>query len=251
MVTVAQFGRASAGEAESCGFKSRRPPMENISLKLAIQKNGRLTRETIGLLNESGLLFDEYNQSSFSTCSNFPLELIYMRDDDIPNYVEKGAVDLGVVGQNILNESNKFVKNIIGLNFGFCSLSIAVPEQSNIKKMAQLKNTKIVTSYPNSTKEYFKKKNISANIISVSGSVEITPALGMADAIVDLVATGRTLALNNLRVIEKIYDSQAILIAGNKTNLSDKKQILMQKLIKRFKKVLSGNSLLSVEKLII
>lgn len=225
--------------------------MKNDNLKLAIQKNGRLTCETINLLCESGLEFDVCKQNSFSTCSNFPLEIVYVRDDDIPNYVESGAVDLGVVGQNILYESNKRVTNIIGLNFGFCSLSIAIPEESNIKKIEELKNARIFTSYPNSSKKYFKKKNVPVNIVSVSGSVEITPALGIADAIVDLVATGRTLALNNLKVIEKIYNSQAALIVGNKNNLSVEKQILMQKLIKRFKKVLSGISLSPVEKLFI
>ena len=225
--------------------------MKNNNLKIAVQKNGRLTRETINLLYESGLEFDVYKQDLFSSCRNFPLDILYLRDDDIPNYVERGAVDLGVVGQNILFESNNRVISIVGLNFGFCSLSIAVPEESNIKKIEQIKNTKIVTSYPNSTKEYFKKKNIPVNIIVVSGSVEITPALGMADAIVDLVATGRTLALNDLRIIEKIYDSQAMLIAGSKNNLSKKKQILMQKLINRFKRVISGISSLPVKKLII
>lgn len=225
--------------------------LNNINLKLAVQKNGRLTQETINLLYEAGLEFDVYKQSLFSSCRNFPLDILYLRDDDIPNYVERGAVDLGVVGQNILYESNKRVTNIIGLNFGFCSLSIAIPEESNIKKIEQLKDARIVTSYPNATKEYFKKKNIPVNIIAVSGSVEIAPALGLADAIVDLVTTGRTLALNDLRIIEKIYDSQAILIAGSKNNLSEEKQILMQKLIDRFKKVLSGISSLPVGKLII
>ena len=212
--------------------------MKNGNLKLAIQKDGRLTRETINLLYESGLEFDVYKQSLFSSCRNFPLNILYLRDDDIPNYVERGAVDLGVVGQNIIYESNNCVTNIIELNFGFCSLSIAVPEESNIKKIEQLENAKIATSYPNSTKEYFIKKNIPVNIIAVTGSVEITPALGIADAIADLVATGRTLALNDLRVIGKIYDSQAMLIAGSKNNLSEEKQILMQKLVKRFKKII-------------
>ncbi len=212
--------------------------MKNGNLKLAIQKNGRLTDDAVSFLRSSGLQFENYKQKLFSSCRNFPLEIVYVRDDDIPDYVGSGAVDLGVVGQNILYESNNYVTNIIGLNFGFCSLSIAVPEESNIKKVEQLKNTKIATSYPNSTKEYFKKKNISVKIIAVSGSVEIIPALGMADAIVDLVATGRTLALNDLRVIEKIYNSQAMLIAGSKNNLSEEKQILMQKLIKRFKKLI-------------
>ena len=208
------------------------------NLKLAVQKNGRLTKETMNLLYETGFEFDVYKQGLFSSCYNFPLDILYLRDDDIPSYVESGVVDLGIVGQNILCEVNKSVRSIIGLNFGFCSLSIAIPEESNIKKIEQLKNARIATSYPNSTKEYFKKKNIPVNIIVVSGSVEIIPALGMADAIVDLVATGRTLALNDLRVIKKIYNSQAMLIAGSKNNLSEEKQILMQKLIKRFKKLI-------------
>ena len=221
------------------------------NLKLAVQKNGRLTNETMNLLYEAGFEFDVYKQGLFSSCRNFPLDILYLRDDDIPSYVESGVVDLGIVGQNILCEVNKSVKSIIGLNFGFCSLSIAIPEESNIKKIKQLNNAKIATSYPNSTKEYFKKKNILVNIITVSGSVEITPALGMADGIVDLVSTGRTLALNNLIVIEKIYDSQAMLIVGNKNNLQPKKQILMQQLINRFKKVLSGISSISVKKIIL
>ncbi|MFA6080821.1 MAG: ATP phosphoribosyltransferase [Patescibacteria group bacterium] len=225
--------------------------MKNTNLKLAIQKNGRLTFDTINLLCESGLKFNIDKRYSFASCLNFPMEIVYVRDDDIPNYVERGVVDLGVVGQNILYETKRNVTNIIDLNFGFCSLSIAIPEKSNVKKIEQLKNAKITTSYPNSTKEYFTKKNIPINIISVTGSVEITPALGMADAIVDLVATGRTLALNNLKVIEKIYDSQAVLITGAENIGCEKKQILMQKLIKRFKKILSGISLLPVEKIIL
>ena len=225
--------------------------MKNTNLKLAIQKNGRLTEDAVNFLRSAGLQFENYKQKLFSSCRNFPLEIVYVRDDDIPDYVESGAVDLGIVGQNILNESNKDVKNIMNLNFGICSLSIAIPENSDVKVVKQLINARIFTSYPNSTKKYFKKKNIPVNIIAVSGSVEITPALGIADAIVDLVATGRTLALNDLRIIEKIYDSQAILITGSKNNLSEEKQILMQKLINRFKKVLSGISSLPVEKLII
>lgn len=225
--------------------------MKNGNLKLAVQKNGRLTRETINLLYETGFEFDFYKQGSFSSCRNFPLDILYLRDDDIPSYVESGVVDLGIVGQNILCEVNKSVRSIIGLNFGFCSLSIAIPEESNIKKIKQLNNAKIATSYPNSTKEYFKKKNIPINIVVVSGSVEITPALGMADGIVDLVSTGRTLALNKLKIIEKIYDSQATLIVGSSNNLPPEKLILMQELISRFKKVLYTIPSLSVEKLII
>lgn len=212
--------------------------MKDTNLKLAIQKNGRLTGDAVSFLRSAGLQFKNYNQKLFSKCKNFPLEIVFVRDDDIPDYVQSGAVDLGVVGQNIYYESNKNVLNILELNFGFCSLSVAIPKKSPIKKIEQLKNTKIFTSYPNSARKYFKEKNIPVRITAVSGSVEVAPALGMADAIVDLVASGRTLALNNLKVIEKIYDSQATLITGKQNNLSKEKQILMQELIKRFKKII-------------
>lgn len=225
--------------------------MKNKNLKLAIQKNGRLTKDSVDILRAAGLQFENYNQKLFSKCKNFPLEIVFVRDDDIPDYVQSGAVDLGVVGQNVYYESNKDVLNILELNFGFCSLSVAIPKKSQIKKIEQLKNTKIFTSYPNSARKYFKEKNIPVKITAVSGSVEVAPALGMADAIVDLVASGRTLALNNLRIIEKIYDSQAILITGKKNNLSMEKQILKKDLISRFKNVMSEISLLQVEKLIL
>lgn len=212
--------------------------MTNNKIKLAIQKNGRLTEETVSFLKSAGLEFENYRQRLFSSCRNFPMEIVYVRDDDIPDYVESGAVDLGIVGQNILYESNKRVVNIQKLCFGFCSLSIAIPKKSRIKKIEQLKNARIVTAYPNSAQEYFREKNIPVKVTTLSGSVEIAPALGIADAIVDLVSTGRTLTLNKLKMFKKIYNSQAMLIKGVKNNLSPRKQILMKKLIERFKKIL-------------
>lgn len=212
--------------------------MKNGNLKLAIQKDGRLTEDAVSFLRSAGLQFENYKQKLFSSCRNFPLEIVYVRDDDIPDYVESGAVDLGIVGQNLINEIKPKVKKLLNLRYGFCSLCLAVPKESTIKSTKDLSNKIIATSYPNSTKYFFEKQNIKVNVIKINGSVEIAPALGMADAIVDLVATGRTLALNDLRVIEKIYNSQAMLIAGSRNNLSEEKQILMQKLIKRFKKLI-------------
>jgi len=212
--------------------------MEKLILRLAIQKNGRLTEETIGFLKQSGLEFEISNQRLYSYCKNFPLKIIFIRDDDIPFYVKSGVIDLGIVGQNILYENGNFTKYIIKLNFGLCSLSVAVPKRTSVKKLIQLKNARIATSYPNSTTAYFKKRNIPVRIITVKGSVEITPALGVSDAIVDLVGTGRTLKLNDLRVIEKIYDSQAVVITEKISSFSIYKKILIKKLLNRFRKFL-------------
>lgn len=213
--------------------------MNNENLKLAIQKEGRLTEETLQFLWKAGLEFESYKQKLFSSCRNFPLEILYVRDDDIADYVSKGTVDLGIVGQNILNEERPKVKKLLNLKYGFCSLIIAVPKEAEIKNIKELKNKTIATSYPISTRKFFKESNIPIEIVNISGSLEITPALGIADAIVDLTATGSTLALNDLRIITKIYDSEAILIANKKTLLNGKKDLL-GKLSIRFKGVLSA-----------
>jgi len=216
--------------------------MINNKLKLAIQKNGRLTEETVGFLRSSGLEFESYQQRLFSTCRNFPLEIVYVRDDDIPDYVESGAVDLGVVGQNLINETRPNVKKLLNLRYGFCSLSLAIPKESTIKSVKDLDNKTIATSYPSSTEYFFKKRNIKVNIIKIKGSVEITPILGIASAIVDLVSTGSTLTLNDLRIIEKLYDSEAVLLANPLSLKNEKKTKEIDKLLIRFKGVLSAKN---------
>ena len=216
--------------------------MANNKLKLAIQKNGRLTEETVGFLRSSGLEFESYQQRLFSTCRNFPLEIVYVRDDDIPDYVESGAVDLGVVGQNLINETRPNVKKLLNLRYGFCSLSLAIPKESTIKSVKDLDNKTIATSYPSSTEYFFKKRNIKVNIIKIKGSVEITPILGIASAIVDLISTGSTLTLNDLRIIEKLYDSEAVLLANPLSLKNEKKTKEIDKLLIRFKGVLSAKN---------
>lgn len=209
------------------------------NLKLAIQKEGRLTDETLEFLRKSGLEFESYKQRLFSSCRNFPLEILYVRNDDIPDYVASGTVDLGIVGQNILNEERPKVKKLLNLRYGFCSLIIAVPKESEIKDIQGLKNKTIATSYPESTRKFFLGNNIPVEVVSISGSVEITPALGVAQAIVDLTSTGSTLALNDLRALTKVYDSEAVLIANEQTLVNGKKDLL-SKLLTRFKGVLSA-----------
>ena len=215
------------------------PDLNNKNLKLPIQKKGRLTDETLEFLRKSGLEFESYKQRLFSSCRNFPLEILYVRDDDIPNYVASGTVDLGILGQNVLNEERPKVKRLLNLQYGFCSLTLAVPKESEIKDIRELEGKTIATSYPESTKKFFRENNIAVEVVSISGSVEITPALGVAQAIVDLTSTGSTLALNDLRAIANIYDSEAVLIANEQTLLNGKKDLL-GKLMTRFKGVLSA-----------
>lgn len=211
------------------------------NLKLAIQKEGRLTEETLEFLRKSGLEFESVKPRLFSLCRNFPLETLYVRDDDIPDYVSSGIVDLGIVGQNVLYEERPKVRKLLNLRYGFCSLIVAVPKESNITKIEDLKDKTIATTYPESTKNFFKKNNISARIIKISGAVEIAPALGVAKAIVDLTSTGSTLALNDLRILSKIYDSEAVLIANEQSLINDK-SALVSKLLTRFKGVLSAKN---------
>jgi len=216
--------------------------MKNNKLKLAVQKNGRLTEETVGFLRSSGLEFESYKQRLFSTCRNFPLDIVYVRDDDIPDYVESGAVDLGIVGQNLINETRPNVKKLLNLRYGFCSLSLAVPKESTVKSVKDLENKTIATSYPSSTEYFFNKQNTNVNIMKIKGSVEITPILGIASAIVDLVSTGSTLALNDLRIIEKLYDSEAVLLANPSSLENEKRAKIIDKLLIRFKGVLSAKN---------
>jgi len=210
------------------------------NIKIAIQKEGRLTDETLEFLRKSGLEFESYKQRLFSLCRNFPLEILYVRDDDIPNYVASGIVDLGIVGQNILNEKRPSVKKLLNLKFGFCSLIIAALKDSKIENIKDLQGKTVATSYPKSSDKFFKEKKILVKTVSIKGSLEITPALGVAEAIVDLTSSGSTLTLNDLKIIEKIYDSEAVLIA-NARSLTNGRKVLLEKLIMRFKGVLSAN----------
>lgn len=214
-------------------FKDRR-------IKLAIQKKGRLTEGTIVFLKQAGLEFDVSKSQLLSSCRNFPLDILYVRDDDIGNYVQEEVVDIGIIGQNILYEKRPMVKKLLNLKFGFCALVIAVPRESKVKTITDLKDKKIATTYPVSTQKYFEKNNIDVEIVRISGSVEITPFLGLADAVADLTLTGSTFAANDLRVLEKIYDSDAVLIKNNSAVMGQSKSRIISKLLIRFKGVLSA-----------
>ncbi len=183
-------------------------------LKLAIQRSGRLTDDTLGLLHSIGLEFESYGQRLFSHCRNFPLSILYGRDDDIPGYVGLGTVDLGIVGQNLIYEEGVQVEELATLGFGYCSLVVAVLRDSPYRKLDDIHGCKIATSYPGSAKRFFEGLGAHPEIITLSGSVEVAPSLGLADAIVELTATGSTLLLNDLRPITTIHESQAALVAN-------------------------------------
>lgn len=213
----------------------------NGNLRIAIQKNGRLTEETLDLLNTAGLEIDRYKQKLFSVCRSFPLEIIYVRDDDIPNYVQEGTADLGIIGQDLLIENKSRVEQVLPLGFGTCSLKIGVPKESAINRVEELKGTKIATSYPAATQEFFDKRSIPVETVTISGSVEIAPTIGVADAIADIASSGASMKMNDLRPIETIFDSQAVLIANPKTLLDKAKKEIIDLLLTRLKAVLAAD----------
>lgn len=214
----------------------------NKNLKIAIQKDGRLSEDSINLLISAGLEFDSYKQKLFTTCRNLPIEIIYLRDDDIPECVNSGVADLGIVGKNVLYENNVQIDELLDLGFGFCSLCLAVPKESTIKTIKDFKNLKIATSFPVSTKKFFEENKVPVEIVKINGSVEISPSLGISDAIVDIVSTGSSLAANDLRKVAKIYDTQAVLIANKPLKVSSFKEQLVNKLLIRINGVLAANN---------
>ena len=189
-------------------------------LRLAIQRSGRLTDDTLTLLRLIGLEFESYGQRLLSRCRNFPLSILYGRDDDIPGYVDTGTADLGIVGRNLIYEEGVEVEELVALGFGYCSLVIAVHRDAPYQCAEDVKDIKLATSYPNSARRFFREHGAEPEIITLSGSVEMAPALGLADAIVELTATGSTLIINDLRQIHTILESEAVLVA-NKTSLED------------------------------
>ena len=202
-----------------------------MKLKIAIQKSGRLSESSLKLLKECGIEFDNGLNKLKAEAYNFPLEVFFLRDDDIPQYVEDGVADIGIVGENVLLEKNKDVKIVERLGFGKCRLSIAVPKNKKYKSIKDLEGLRIATSYSTILAKYLKKNKISAEIHEISGSVEIAPGIGLADAICDLVSSGSTLFTNGLKEVEVILKSEAALIATK--NLSAEKSAILEKLLFR------------------
>ena len=194
-----------------------------MSLKIAIQKSGRLHEESVRLLNDCGIGVKNGNSQLKSVADNFPLEAYFLRDDDIPQYVEDGVAHVGIVGENVVQEKNKSVEVVESLGFSKCRLSIAVKKTDTYSDVKFLEGKKIATSYPFLTQKFLDKNKISAEIHEISGSVELAPGIGLADAVCDLVRSGSTLFMNGLQEVQTILQSQAVLIKSNQLDNSQQK----------------------------
>ena len=209
--------------------------MSNQKLKIAIQKSGRLYEDSVKLLNECGIELRNVKDRLRTESDTFPIEVFFLRDDDIPQYVEDQVADIGIVGENVLYEKNKEAIIVEQLGFGKCRLSLAIPKNENFDGPTSLQGKKIATSYPFLLQQYLNKHKVKAEIHEISGSVEIAPGIGLADAVADLVSSGSTLFMNGLKEVETILKSQSVLIRN--VNLSDEKLALIEKLLFRIRAV--------------
>ncbi|RMD70271.1 MAG: ATP phosphoribosyltransferase, partial [Bacteroidetes bacterium] len=200
-------------------------------LKIAIQKSGRLSDDSRQLLRECGISIQNGKNALIARARNFPLEVLYLRDDDIPQYVADGTADLGIVGQNVVAEAGFEVDEVRALGFGGCRLSLAVPKSVDYPGLEWFGGKKIATSYPNILSRFLSEKGIRAEVHTISGSVEIAPNIGLADGIADLVSSGSTLFSNGLKEVEVIMRSEAVLVA--RPRLPEGKKRLLDRLVFR------------------
>ncbi len=204
-------------------------------LKIAIQKQGRLSEGSTELLKKCGIGFMNCFGKLKSEAEDFPLEIYFLRDDDIPNYVADGVADMGIVGENVLAESPRMVKTIEKLGFGKCRLSLAIPKGTAYASISDFEAKRIATSYPRILQDFFDSKHVKVDIHEISGSVEIAPSIGLADAVCDLVSSGSTLFSNGLREVETVMQSEAVLIA--RADLNQNLTAILEKLIFRIRSV--------------
>ena len=204
-------------------------------LRIAVQSKGRLFEDTMALLAEAGIKVSSSKRTLLVQSSNFPVEILYLRDDDIPQSVATGVADLGIVGQNEFEERQEDAEVIRPLGFSKCRLSLAIPKTVNYTGLKWFEGKKIATSYPGILRRFMQKNNIAADIHVITGSVEISPGIGLADAIFDIVSSGSTLVSNNLSEVEVVMKSEALLI-GNK-QMSDEKKAVLDELLFRIEAV--------------
>ncbi|WP_116787321.1 ATP phosphoribosyltransferase [Flavobacterium psychrotrophum] len=204
-------------------------------LKIAVQKNGRLSEKSLQLLNECGIKLSNGERRLKAASPNFPVEILFLRDDDIPQYVEEGVADAGILGENEVWEKSKNITVIKQLGFASCKLSLAIPKEALYTGLEYFNNKKVATSYPRILNNFFTENKLNVAIETISGSVEIAPAIGLADAIFDIVSTGSTLQINGLKEVEVVTKSQAVLISNQ--NLDAEKQQILDKLLFRIQSV--------------
>ena len=205
-------------------------------IKIGIQKSGRLNQNSIDLLKNCGISIENFNDQLKVSASNFPLDIYFLRNGDLPKYIKDGVIDLAIVGQNIIEEKGEEIDVIENLGFSKCRVSIAVPKTTKINSIQKLNGLKIATSYPKTLEKFLKKNNINSDIHIINGSVEIAPNIGLSDAICDIVSSGSTLFKNNLIEVFKILDSEAVLVQSS--NMTSKKLDIVDKLMFRIRSVL-------------
>ena len=209
-------------------------------LRIAVQKSGRLSEMSLELLKECGIDVKNGRAQLVASASNFPLDVLYLRDDDIPQYVEDGVADLGILGENVVIESRAKVDMIKRLDFGRCRLSLAVPKAVDYQGLSYFQDRKIATSYPNILTDYLTANGITSDIHVISGSVEIAPNIGLADAIFDIVSTGSTLLSNGLKEVEVALKSEAVMVVNRQLNTEG--GAILKKLLFRLESVMAAKS---------
>ena len=208
------------------------------TLKIAIQKSGRLNEDSIQILKDCGISINNGNDQLKAEATNFPLEILFLRNSDIPQYLIDGVVDVAILGDNLLVEKGKNIQVIEKLGFSKCKVSVAVPKTFEYNSIQDLEGLRIATSYPNTVLDYFKSKNVTVDLHQISGSVEIAPNIGLSDAIVDIVSSGSTLFKNNLKEVEVITKSEAVLAVS--PSISKETQVIVDKLLFRIQSVLKA-----------
>jgi len=209
-------------------------------IKIAIQKSGRLNQYSLNLLKDCGILIENEKDQLKVVSRNFPVEVFFLRNSDIPQYLKDGVIDLAIIGENLLFEKGNDIEVVENLGFSKCRVSIAVPKNSSISNLKQLNGKKIATSYPNTLNSFLKKNNIKCETHIINGSVEIAPNIGLADAICDIVSSGSTLFKNNLKELKTLLNSEAVLAISPKVK-SNKLEII-EKIRFRIKSVLSAKN---------
>jgi len=209
-------------------------------LKIAIQKSGRLNEDSLKLLKNCGISIDNGKDQLKAAARNFPLEVLYLRNGDIPQYLRDGVVDVAILGENTLVEKGEDLNIVERLGFSKCRVSLAVPKNIEFSSVKDLEGKRIATSYPNTVNKYLKEQGISANLHIINGSVEIAPNIGLADAICDIVSSGSTLFKNGLKEVIQMSESEAVLTTA--PNLSAEKQAILDKIQFRIQSVLRGQN---------
>ncbi|MFL1012866.1 ATP phosphoribosyltransferase [Flavisericum labens] len=209
-------------------------------LRIAVQKSGRLNEDSMRILKDIGISIDNGKDQLKASAKGFPIEVFYLRNGDIPQYLKDGVVDAAIIGENVLIEKGEGINVVEKLGFSTCRVCIAVPKAAKYSGIKDLEGKRIATSYPNTVQMYLDENGVNANLHIINGSVEIAPNIGLADAIVDIVSSGSTLFKNNLKEVETILKSEAVLAVS--PVLSDEKQAILDKIQFRIKSVLKGRN---------